>query len=54
MKELANKIIKNKFCKDCEEHNLTKEYYNDRPCSTIIYNTVTILVDYLRKDNKLQ
>jgi C_GCAxxG_C_C family probable redox protein len=32
----------------------TKEYYNDRPCSTIIYNTVTILVDYLRKDNKLQ
>ena len=31
----------------------TKEYYNDRPCSTIIYNTVTILVEYLKKDNKI-
>ena len=32
----------------------TKEYYDGRPCGTIIYNTVAILVDYLRKDNKLQ
>lgn len=32
----------------------TKEYYDGRPCGAIIYNTVAILVDYLRKDNKLQ
>ena len=32
----------------------TKEYYDGRPCGAIIYNTVTILVDYLKKDNKLQ
>ena len=32
----------------------TKEYYDGRPCGAIIYNTVAILVYYLRKDNKLQ
>ena len=30
MEQVANKIIKNQFCKDCESDNLIKEYYDDR------------------------